>query len=192
MAQFKPPAAPGCWGLKYQDGEKECEQCRYNESCRPAMLERCTSDGRMTLPVIRTYNPPPVPSPPTIYQQRPVNQTAIVPMPAKPYYPPPPVSVPARQASVPMPPQPVAQPQAPQQQYYQTTTGYSLPSYANPNPMTPMHRPGASAPAYYFTHYQGESVALRVIKNLLLRAFEAIFGELWQFFKHFTWPPKTV
>lgn len=194
MAHVKPPASPGCWGLKYQDGEKECEQCRYVDSCRPAMFERCTSDTRTSLPVIRNYAPPPVPAPPTSFSRPPqfTTATAMVPMPQKPYYPPAPATIPmpTRVPTVPMPQQ--VQPAPAPQPYYQSSTGYSLPSYANPNPMTPMHRPGASSPAYYFTQYPGESVAKRVGKNLVLRAFEAIFGELWQFFKHYTWPPGNV
>lgn len=188
MSQFKPAAAPSCWGSKYQDGEKECDQCKYNDTCRPAMFTRLsslTSDTRVSLPVLRAYAPPPIPLPPINYTVNQPMQT-MVPLPSRPYYTPP-------AASLPIPGQPVhivqpAQPQAPQ--YYQQSTGYSLPNPAQPNPMQPMHRPGAPSPAYYFTQYPGESVAGRVSKNILLRAAEAVFGELMQFFRHWTWPPN--
>ncbi len=195
MPVVKPAAALACWGLKYQDGDKECDQCRFNDTCRLAMLDRCTSDTRTSLPVIRTYQPPPVPSPPAVFQTRP-QQQPMVPLPAKPYYPPPPNTIPLPKTAPVQAPQqysytPSAQAPA-QQPYYQNSTGFSLPSFANPNPMSSMHRPGTSGPAYHFTQYPGESVAKRVGKNLLLRILEALFGELWQFFKHFTWPPVGV
>jgi hypothetical protein len=195
MSQYKPPSSPPCWGLKYQDGEKECEQCKYNDTCRPAMFSRLSnpSDQRTSLPVIRTYSPPPVPSTPPHFQVQPSMQQAIVPLPAKPYYPPPVNSIPLPrvQAPVAAPSQSqTAQTVSQATQYYQQSTGWSLPSNANPNPMAPMHRPGAPSPAYYFTQYPTESVASRVGKNLLLRAAEAIFAELMQFFRHWTWPPR--
>lgn len=194
VMSYKPPAALDCWGLKYQDGDKECGQCKFNESCRPAMLNRIVnpSDQRTSLPVLRNYSPSvSVPPPPPTYQQQ-----SMVPMPSRPYFPPPANTIPLPR-TVPLPSQPTQQ--APQQQahqapqvpqYYQQSTGWSLPSNSNPNPMAPMFRPGAPSPAYYFTQYPTESVASRIGKNILLRAAEAIFGELMQFFRHWTWPPR--
>lgn len=194
---IRPSNALPCWGAKYQDGDKECGQCRDKESCRPAMLDRILnpSEQRTNLPVLRHYSPsatpPPPPPPPPTFQTS--TSMAMVPLPSKPYYPPPVNSlpVPARTVALPNPqpsPPQVQQTQAPQ--YYQQSTGWSLPSHSNPNPLAPMYRPGAPQPAYYFTQYPGESVATRVGKNMVLRMMEAVFGELMQFFRHWTWPPK--
>ncbi len=184
----RPANALNCWSVKFQDGDRECEQCKDNDSCRAAVLDRVVnSPQRTTLPVLRNYAPPysPPPTPPT--------QAAMVPMPSKPYFPPPVSSLPVPNKTVPMPSAPASttpQVSTQQHQYYQQSTGWSLPSNTNPNPMAPMFRPGAPSPAYYFTQYPGESVARRIGKNILLRAAEAIFGELMQFFRHWTWPPR--
>lgn len=187
MTLFKPAGSPPCWGVKFQDGEKECVQCRFKDGCREALLSRVVSGPpRMSLPVL-TPKPPPYPPPPPL----PTMQTsqALVPLPAKPYYAPPINHLPAPKPQVPMPPtQQTAQ--QPQPQYYQQSTGYSLPNPQNPNPLAPLHRPGAPSPAYYMTQYPGESVGTRIMKNTLLRALEAIMFELMQFFRHWTWPPS--
>jgi hypothetical protein len=39
-----------------------------------------------------------------------------------------------------------------------------------------------------FHQYPDESVGQRVGKNIVLRAFEAMFGELTRFFHYWTWP----
>lgn len=178
----KPASAPSCWSLKYQDGDRECDQCRYNDSCRAALLERTISSPPRSLPVVpaRSYTPPYPPPAPVFTTQ------AIVPLPTKPYIPPPPAPV-----AVVKPPQ-VTAAQVTQQanQYYQQSTGYSLHNQQNPNPFVPLHRPGAPAPAYYITQYPGESVGSRIAKNAVLRAMEAIMYELMQFFRHWTWPPS--
>ena len=178
MDHVKPPGAPLCWGSKYQDGDEECRQCRHQDSCRQEMLYQISRQPvRNYAPqaVPRLTLPPPPPSP----------TSTVVPLPPKPYFAPPASSVPlprtgTTQAPVPPPP--------PQQTYYQQSTGYSLP---NPtvNPMGSWHRPGAPSPPYYFTQYPGENTGTRLAKNALLRALEAIFAELMQFFRHWTWPP---
>lgn len=177
MSHIKPPSAPSCWGAKYQDGERECMQCRFNDSCQPAMVARLTP---MSLPVIRNYTPPPPP------HMQPTQ--AIVPLPKQPYYAPPVSQLPVHRS--PSAPQTTTQTVQQATHYYQQATGYSLPNHQNPNPMAPMHRPGAPAPSYYFTQYPGESVGSRVVKNTVLRAMEAVFYELMQFFRHWTWPPR--
>ncbi len=191
----RPNAAPGCWGSKYQDGDVECAQCKYKDSCREEVLNRVVNPNRTSLPVLRNYTPsvaaPPPPPPPqmTSYAS---TQTAMVPLPSKPYYPPPVSSLPNPRPTPALPTSapPATTPQVGQAQYYQQSTGWSLPSTTNPNPMAPMFRPGAPAPAYYFTQYPGESVATRIGKNAVLRMAEALFGELMQFFRHWTWPPQ--
>lgn len=188
MSIMRPPASPPCWGVKFQDGEKECEQCRYNDTCRLAVLARVAAPSAhpsTSLTVLRNYAPPSPPPAPVNYRMNPPAQT-VAPLPANPYYVTQNAPLP-RSPSAPVAPQ-VTQPQQPQ--YYQQSTGYSLPNPQAPNPMQAMHRPGAPSPAYYFTQYPGESVAQRVGKNLFLRAAEAVFGELMQFFRHWTWPPQ--
>lgn len=66
---------------------------------------------------------------------------------------------------------------------------YYLQDPVKPHPGAPMHRPGAQSPSYYFTQYPGESIGERLTKNIVLRGLEAIFHELMQFFRHWTWPP---
>ncbi len=187
MTVFKPAACTlDCWGSKFQDGEKECMQCRFKDSCREAMLARVVTPPPMMRPSLPVLSRTPYPPPPPPPQQ---TRNTIVPLPAKPFYAPPvnQLPVPAKPA---LPP-PTTTTQTIQQanHYYQQSTGYSLPNPDNPNPLSPMHRPGAPSPAYYFTQYPGESVGSRIIKNTILRALEAIMFELMQFFRHWTWPP---
>lgn len=186
MGAIKPSAAPNCWGSKYQDGDEECRQCPHSDTCRLAMMERLSSphpDARVNLPVISsTFPPPPKP------------QINIVPphqvianIPAKTY---------ASSSQVPIKTnyQTYTSPPVNTQSYnhnptYSTNTTYSLPDPTKPNPLNALHRPGAQSPSYYFTQYPGESVGERLTKNVILRGLEAVFYELMQFFRHWTWPP---
>lgn len=200
MSISKPPGCQlNCWGVKYQDGDRECEQCRWNDTCRPRMLEVLGNTplraptlslpvygqrpvlaappsptgipmGTVPMPPMRTSHPPTYsPSAPQPVQQPTYVQQRPVPSP---------------------PPPPTAYPQYAQQtQYHQTYQAYSLPNPRNPDPMAPMFRPGAQGPAYYFNQYPEESVSARLTKNMLLRGLEAVFGELMHFFRHWTWPP---
>ena len=182
---IRPFNSPPCWGDKYQDGEKECEQCNFNDTCRPAMLNRITGiqpPARNMLPVLRNY-PTPVPPPPPP-QMAITHQQTMVPLPSRPYVAPPVSTLP--KSYTPSVATQVAQPTNPT--YYQSSTGFSIPDHRNPNPLTALHRPGAPAPSYFITQHPGESVGLRVFKNVVLRALEAIFSELMQFFRHWTWP----
>lgn len=196
MPHVMPAGAPKCWGAKYQDGEKECVQCRFNDSCRPAMLERVVYPER-SLPVLqqRPSMYPPPPPPPKLPQ----TTQAMVPLPARPYYPPvvqqqqhyspsanpPPAKQLPQQPVMPTPQQVTQQ----ANQYYHQATGYALPTPHQPNPMMYWHRPGTQSPGYYFTQYPGESVSSRIAKNAVLRVMEALMFELMQFFRHWTWPP---
>src|SRR5512139_117416 len=110
----RPAAAPGCWGSKYQDGDIECSQCRYKDSCREEVLARTVSPHRTTLSVMRNYTPnvsvPPPPPPPTVNFAS--TQSAMVPLPSKPYYPPPVSHLPNPAVRVASPPLPTSAPQA--------------------------------------------------------------------------------
>ena len=179
MSQMTRPAnAPGCWGAQFTDGDRECIQCPYQDSCRSTCMNRAAA-----------YNPP---APPTF------PSTTMVPLPTRtmlPTYPPPP---PAAPVPVPVyrPPQPVvvqphgqAQPQPPVVQY-QASPGY-IPDPNNLNPLMPMIRPGVQGPPYYFGQYPGETIKERLAKNVILRAAEAFFQELVRFFGNWTWPKKS-
>lgn len=185
---MKPPGSPPCWGRTYQDGDAECRQCRYNSDCKMEMMEAVNKPGA-SLPIIgtRPYAPPPAPS-----LALPAPALPIVPLPAKPFYVPTAQSLPVP-GKIPAPPTPVVTHQAPTAvpaATYQNPAGYSIPNpTAAPNPMSSWFRPGAPGPAYHFTQYPAESVGTRLAKNVLLRAMEALFGELMQFFRHWTWPP---
>ena len=189
----KPFGSPPCWGKTYQDGDEECRQCRYNSDCKLEMLE-AVHRPKVSLPIMgaRPYAPPTLPPPaPSLALP---SAHPIVPLPAKPFF------VPAVQ-SLPIPGKPpisthhypTAQPPTTvpaTPTTYQNSTGYSIPNpSAAPSPMTQWYRPGAPGPAYHFIQYPDETVGLRLIKNVLLRALEALFGELMQFFRHWTWPP---
>jgi hypothetical protein len=188
---YKPPLAPNCWGSKYQDGEEECKQCRFSDTCRSAVL------SRVVTPEPPRYSLPVVSSPPAL----PPGPQAIVPLPSSPYIPPaPPIqrTPSAPQATVPYyqsysnaysPPIPPIPTQQTNQPHY---TFYSLPNTTNPNPASPMHRPGVQGQSYYFNQYPGESVTSRVVKNSILRGLVAIFEELVKFFMHWTWPPRAA
>jgi hypothetical protein len=186
MDYQKPPGSPPCWGRQYDDSKQECyKNCEFRFECKQVTLHQIGLPTQRTqLPVMRSYAPPPVPSAPPRMLPPPATATVVA-LPKNPYFVPPPTTLPQPgRPIVPVPPQQ-------QQQYYQQSTGYSLPNPANPNPMASWHRPGAPAPGYYFTQYPSESVGVRLAKNSILRAFEAIFGELMQFFRHWTWPPRT-
>lgn len=189
-----------CWGKLFQDGDRECEQCRWNDTCRARVLEvAATAPARTVAPLPVLQTPPPRPPAPT-------TPTGIVPMPQRPAVASPPVyAPPATQAtaqvryatpSAPTPaPAPPAQPQYQQTQYqqpyqYQQTQGFSIPDPNHPNPLVPMYRPGAQGPAYYFNQFPGESTGTRLFKNSVLRAFEAVFSEFAHFLRHWTWPPS--
>lgn len=194
MSLIKPSQAPACWGQKYQDGEPECRQCDFIDTCRPAMINRVVSSSpppqpqQQPLAVIRSYAPQsqPLAPPPTLRSP----SAQVVPLPSKPFYMPPATALPTPTQSVPIKPAAPAQVQAPQQStFFQSNTGFSLPNPKQPNPMAQWHRPGAQSPGYFFTQYPGEAVGTRLAKNAVLRALEAIFAELMQFFRHWTWPP---
>lgn len=179
MEHTKPLYAPNCWGKKYQDGEEECTQCRYQDTCRPEMLYQVTKTNQ---PMLRpTYVP--LPPRPTSLPQLPT-----APPTPKPYFTPPnyPITAPsvARTFPAQVTPQPPQQPT-----YYQQSTGFSLPNSTIQNPLTPWHRPGAPSPPYYFTQYPGERTGTRLVKNVILRMLEALCAELLQYFRHWTWPP---
>lgn len=196
MSISKPVAAPVCWGTKYQDGDRECGQCRFDDTCRVKMLEVLTQPTS-------SYHPPPSPPPPPpnssgypflpVYQ--PSKPTGIVPTPPKPPTAPISTTSPAPiRYTTPSVPQPTYQPPVQYQtQQYQTPQQYHNVGYSiqdPPNPISPIHRPGAPGPAYHFTQYPGETILARLTKNMVLRGLEAIFSELMYFFRHWTWPPK--
>lgn len=176
---IRPVGSPSCWGQMYQDGDYECGQCRFNESCRKEVLR-----GAMSVPVANQ-----IPVPPRA-------PTWPAPVPASPV----PAFRPAPVPPPPLPQHPVTQYQHPipvpvaplyatgyQQQYQQPMQPF-LPQ-AIPDPMQPWLRPGVSAPPYYFNQYPGEPPLERFAKNLLLRAIAAVAQELLGFFIQWTWPP---
>jgi hypothetical protein len=193
MSTSKPASCHlNCWGLKYQDGDRECEQCRWNDTCRSRMFEVAASvplrSPTVSLPV---YQPRPVLAPvgvPVGTVPMPPARTTMTPT-YSPSAQPPAVQPRYTTPSAPTPPPP-PQTGYPQQypQYHQTYQGYSIPNPHKPNPMEPMFRPGAQGPAYYFNQYPEESVGTRLTKNMLLRGLEAVFSELSYFFRHWTWP----
>lgn len=187
MNLIKPAGAPPCWGVKYQDGDPECRQCYYaDNSCQPAMMHRLTQpivDNRVSLPVVRNFAPPMLtPRPPV--PPAPIAQPIIPLPPQKPAYSAAPTSI------VALPPKPTTPTvPTPPTSYQQAQIGYALPNLLQPNPLAYWQRPGAQGPGYYANHYPGESMTLRVTKNVVLRILEAFFAELMQFFRHWTWPP---
>lgn len=192
MQDVKPSGAPdACWGKKYQDGEEECIQCSYKDTCKISMMNRVIGSQPVptnSLPISRT--PLPVIQPSSSL----VPTRANVPIPSRSIFSgisapsPAPVINPTPSAAKPPTYTPPSYSQPSHSSYSYSNSNYSLHNLTNPNPLAPIHRPGAQGPAYYPTHYPGESVALRIVKNVVLRALEAIFYELAQFFKHWTWP----
>jgi hypothetical protein len=183
MDHNRPSGSPPCWGRKYQDGAEECMQCYYNEGCRQEMLYQV---ARPNQPAVRNYAPPI--QPPRL--ALPTPSATVVPLPPKPYFAPPVSSIPVPTRTIPVPTVPT--PPTTSQTYYQQSTGHSLPNPGVNNPMAHWQRPGAPAQPYYFIQYPGESTGTRLVKNAVLRALEAIFAELMQFFRHWTWPPGKV
>jgi hypothetical protein len=182
-----PVSLDNCWGKKYQDGDRECEQCRFNDTCRPKMFEYLAS--------VPVRSPPPQSLP--IYGAN--RTTGTVPMPPpKPSTPPPmtypPAPVHVRNYSPSVTPPPSPPQQAPVHNYpysnQQGYQGYAIPDPDRPNPYAPMFRPGAQGPAYYFNQYEGEGTGTRLMKNVFLRALEAMFAEAARFFGNWTMPPR--
>lgn len=188
MNHIKPSGAPGCWGKKFQDGAEECMQCYYQSDCKNEMLYNLTR----TPPPARSYAPPTT-------SQLAISSSSTIPMqprPAPTTWTTPPIpqfpsaiqtTKPPSVPVAPIVPTPTTQPQP--VTYFQQSTGYSLPNpAATPNPLAHWQRPGVPAQPYYFLQHPEESVTVRLAKNVILRALEAIFHELMQFFKHWTWP----
>jgi hypothetical protein len=165
----RPYGSPGCWGQQFTDGDRECTQCAFREGCRSSCMYRATQTP-MAAPVQN-----------------------MVSLPARPYIGGQPVAPPVPQMFRPtaMAPAMQQQPIVQYQQYQQPVAVASLPDPYNPNPVIPMMRPGAPAPAYYFCQYPGETTIQRLGKNMALRASESVFGELMFFFRHWTWPPRS-
>ncbi len=180
---IQPTGSPSCWGQKYQDGDVECGQCRFNDTCRKEVLR-----GAMNSPVTQV----PMPQRPLIPQQPwpapvPYPQPQV-PLPTFRATPPPPPPVPPyQQQPVPVAVQPLYHPNYPHPP--QQPSFYALPA-AIPDPMQPWARPGANAPPYYFGQYPGETAVQRITKNLILRAIAAIAQELVGFLVQWTWPPS--
>lgn len=189
MNNMKPAGSPNCWGRLYQDGEDECFQCRFRNDCKTEVLNTVNKPG-VRLPMFGNYAPPMAPTPPPRMALPSTFHPAatIVPLPPRPYYVPPAQTSPVPGKPTMPVPQTTTIPAA--VTTYQNSTGYSLPNPSAPSPLASWYRPGAPGPAYHFTQYPSESVGSRLAKNAILRALEAIFGELMQFFRHWTWPPK--
>lgn len=182
MQLNKPAGAPSCWSLQFTDGDQECMQCPYRDSCRPASMARYTQGP--TSPM--TYLPATqqaIPLPPRPYLGPGAQLPTIAPQaPAQVFRPPAPsptVVQNYQQWGTPVQYPPQTQP-----------TQFSIPDPRTIHPGVPMMRPGAPVPAYYLCQYPEESVPARIGKNMLLRAAEAIFGELMLFFRHYTWPKR--
>lgn len=175
----KPYGSPPCWGLKYQDGERECVQCSFKETCRPTVMAKLIPTSSLT------QQPPALPQLPSFPRSLPAA--------------PPPPPVPAYQSSLFRPqtaPAPQTQPYSiptqapPPQQNPYNTAQYPL-DHNNPNPWAAMFRPGSQAPPHYFIQHPGESTRERLLKNILLRLLEAVLQELAHFFRHWMWPPNS-
>jgi hypothetical protein len=185
MNNIKPAGSPNCWGRLYQDGEDECRQCRFRNDCKTEVLNMVNKPG-VRLPMFGQYATPVAPMPPSrmALPALPPPSSTVIPLPPRPHFAPPSQQTPPAR-TIPQAPLP------PSTTTYQTSAGgYSLPNPGAPNPLSSWYRPGAPGPAYHFTQYPEESVGSRLAKNAILRALEAIFGELMQFFRHWTWPPK--
>lgn len=184
-----PLGAPSCWGQDYKDGDIECGQCRFNDTCQKEVLRGSMNSSYPPMPSMPGSVPfpktPPMPVPPPT-----------------PYRPPqPPYQVPVHpvtqyQQSRPVPiPIQTSYPVQSQQPYYQppmvppSQYAPQLPLEI-PDPMVPWSRPGAMAPPYYFTQYPGETHGQRLVKNLILRGFAAIMFELFSHLTQWTWPPR--
>lgn len=187
----RPTGAPGCWGLQYTDGDQECAQCSFKESCRPVVFSRLSTPSPQ---------PPPPPTlalpmiPPSQFVPMPPRPAPGPPGPPVPYpYQAPPTPQPVLRSpyAPPQPPAPIQQYQQPQQVVQYQPVQYSFPDPNNPSPAVPMTRPGAPGAPYYFCQYPGESVPRRLTKNMVLRGAEAMTGELAHFFRHWTWPPRS-
>jgi hypothetical protein len=171
---YAPQGAPACWGSKYQDGDPECGQCKFNDTCRKEVMRQVTSQP------IRMPPPAPVPNP-----MLPPAMPSRITMPSQPFVSP-------YRAQVPAPPQippPAYHPAPPPGYQPHQQTQYMLP-LSTPNPVAAWQRPGTPGPAYFFNQYEGESTPQRLGKNLLLRAMKSLFEELSMFFGHWTWPPS--
>lgn len=184
-----PYGAPSCWGSKYQDGDDECGQCKFNDTCRREVLRQVS-----TTPLRPTATTVPFPSSPPVPMSTMFRPVVPPPPPAAPplntgFRPTTPVYAPYPSASQYPPPQTFQHPQNPQPQPQPVYHHPHLP-HQTPDPAAPWVRPGSAMPPYYFTQYPQETAAVRLGKNMILRAIAAIFAELLGFASQWTWPPS--
>ncbi len=177
----RPGNAPPCWGLQFEDGNRECMQCSAKDSCRPATMNAVMAQQQQIPMIPRMTLPVPVPPPPAPMYQVP-QMPAIPQAPQQPYR----LPVVPQQA-----PQPFQGYQVPAPAPAPQPWHMPIPDPRHPDPAAPMYRPGAvGGGPYYFNQYQGETVPQRLAKNMFLRAAEAVFSEVANFFRHWTMPPK--
>lgn len=188
---LRPPASPSCWGKKYQDGDVECSQCSFNDTCKKEVLR-----GAMyaPFPVQPVYTQQTVPFPRPV--TNPPMQSYVAPLPQHPV-----TSYgqniarPAPIPQAPVPPPAYSYQAPPSYQNYQAPPSYqnyqplSLNPY-NPGPNAIWSRPGATAPPYHFNQHIGEGTTTRLGKNILLAALAALALELFNFFMHWAWAPS--
>ncbi len=173
---MEPAGAPICWGRQYEDGNDECNNCKFSDSCRPAAINRSSMrrngvqqqslpQPRISLPVLpqQSYMPTPqfgVPQIPTLPQ--PSNYPRTV-----------------------LPHSPI--PQMAQQGHPQSPVGFQPHAPASWNtPIAYLPKPNPANPSWW--QYSGETTSSRLGKNIVISALQAIFAELLRFFTNWTWP----
>lgn len=161
VVRTPPHDAPRCWGRSYTTTDRECGSCSYQYSCKEAFS---CSNGIPTVPAM-------MPGVPTIPQVPQYHQPYTVPV----NVPAPPVQWRTVQPNQQVPQQP---------QYQQPAAAYpGIPPYFYPA--------YASGPYDYMAiigQQPGEGTGERIIKNVILRALEAMLTEALRFLHFFSWP----
>lgn len=189
---------PPCWGRSFNNEDPECRRCSYQNSCRDQIIRLSQSLNRQPAPVLQP--PAPATVTPTSYfaQFQQVHPQAAPTLPVP--YQPAPAPVPV--ATAPAAPQPVVvrhyapppAPPAPPKPPVQVATQPAVP----PPPQMmdvygrvqdPMYTMVTSAIPPFRPQMEGESFGMRVGKNMILVALEAVFGQIFLAVRQVFWPP---
>jgi len=166
IVRTPPHDAPRCWGRSFQPNDRECNSCSYQYSCKEAFS---STNG---IPMVPTA----MPGVPTIPQ--------VPQFPSNPYTMPSNVPAPPVQWRTVQPAQPTSQ--VPQYQHQQAAAYPGIPPYFYPA--------YASGPYDYMAvigQQPGEGTGERIVKNVILRALEAMLTEALRFLHFFSWPKSS-
>lgn len=163
LSLIKPPSAPGCWSIHYEEDDRECQNCASKPSCKSAFLQKNGMNQPSNIAPMPSsapswHRPPPPP---------PIHYSPSVQAPNIPRY---------------------QRPPAPSVQ--QPPTGPVMPSGQGDSVFCTEKASHFRHHQHPFVPYQGETIGRRAIKEAILAAIAAIFGVGKNFAEAWRWPPS--